>query len=113
MRWLIPIALVACASPSKSPAAPTGAGSGSAPAAATCDGVRSRVEQLYRAEARAKEPTRVAEATADNTAMVMADCAKDPATRVPCLEKADSVAQIEKDCVIPLDDEGTEGEAAR
>jgi hypothetical protein len=71
--------------------------------------VRPRVEQLYRAEAQAKEPTRVDDAVADNTHMVMNDCAKDPAKIVPCLAKAATVSELEKDCLIPLDDEGTEG----
>src|SRR5262245_628228 len=31
-----------------------------------CDGIRAKVEQLYRAEAQAKEPKRVDEAVADN-----------------------------------------------
>jgi hypothetical protein len=101
--------LVACAS--KKP--PQGSGSGFvAPpvaTATTCDGVKPRVEQLYRAEAQAKEPKRVDEAVADNTQMAMTDCAKDPGKIVPCLAKAGSVTELEKDCLIPLDDEGTEG----
>jgi hypothetical protein len=76
--------------------------------ATTCDGVKPRVQDLYRAEAQQKEPKRVDEAVADNTQMVMNDCAKDPDKTVPCLAKAGSVAELEKDCLIPLDDEGTE-----
>ena len=103
------ILLVACACPSKRPV-PSGPGSAAPPiaAATTCDGIRPRVEQLYRAEAEAKEPKRLAEAVADNTQMVMNDCAKDPAKTVPCLAKAATVSELEKDCLIPLDDEGTE-----
>ncbi len=109
MRGASLLLLVACACPAKKP--PQGAGSSVAPiaSATTCDGVRSRVEQLYRAEAQAKEPRRVDEAVADNTHMVMNDCAKDPAKIVPCLAKAATVSELEKDCLIPLDDEGTEG----
>jgi hypothetical protein len=112
--WL---ALVAAVAASCSSTHGTGAGSGSVgsgpPAvhATTCDEVKPRVEQLYRAEAQAKEPKRVDEAVADNTAMVMKDCAKDPGKTVPCLARAGSVAELEKQCLIPLDDEGTEGEA--
>ena len=102
--------LVACACPAKKPV--QGAGSSVSPiaSATTCNDVRPRVEQLYRAEAQAKEPTRVDDAVADNTHMVMNDCAKDPAKIVPCLAKAATVSELEKDCLIPLDDEGTEGQ---
>lgn len=108
------VVLVACACPSKQPAGP-GGGSGSAavPAktATTCAEVRGKVEQLYRADAQQKEPKRVDEAVADNTQMVMTDCAKDPAHAVPCLAKAETVADLEKQCLIPLDEEGTEGDS--
>ncbi|HEY5947829.1 MAG TPA: hypothetical protein VIV40_20155 [Kofleriaceae bacterium] len=92
-----------------------GSGVGSAPPVTTnaksCDDVRPRVEQLYRAEGQAKEPKRVDDFVADNTAMVMKDCGKDPGKRVPCLAAAASVADLERQCLIQLDDEGTEGEA--
>lgn len=90
-----------------------GSGGGSAPVVANakaCDDVKAKVEALYRAEAQDKEPTRVEAAVADNTTMVMNDCVKDPATFVPCLAKAQSIAEIEKNCLVPLDDEGTEGD---
>jgi hypothetical protein len=116
-RWLPVVALSALgACPGKS-AAPTTGSQGTvtvAPTSArTCDEVRPRVEQLYRAEAQVKEPTRVDEAVADNTAMAMTDCAKDPATAVPCLASVPTVAELEKRCLVPLDDEGTEGDALR
>ena len=116
--WLVWLALVACACPSKTAATSGGttgsavaAGSGSvAPVAATtCDGIKPRVEAMYRAEAQQKEPSRVEEATSDNTTMVMNDCAKDPKL-VACLAKVATIAELEKTCLIPLDDEGTEGE---
>ncbi len=116
--WLVLFALVACACPSKQAAGPTvGSGSDTGSAAtvvtaATCDGVRAKIEGLYRAEAQQKEPNRVDEAVADNTKMVMTDCAKDPAKFVPCLAKAQTIGELEKDCIVPLDEEGTEGEAA-
>jgi hypothetical protein len=91
-----------------------GTGLGSAPAVAnakTCDDIKARVEQMYRGEAQVKEPKRVDQAVADNTTMVMNDCARDPAKAVPCLAKAPSVAELEKQCLIQLDDEGTEGQA--
>jgi hypothetical protein len=110
MKRAVLLVLVACACPSKKPVvAQTPAGSAAPVATATtCDGVKPHVEQLYRAEAQQKEPKRVEDAVADNTQMVMNDCSKDPGKTVPCLAKAASVAELEKDCLIPLDDEGTE-----
>ncbi|MDB4959393.1 MAG: hypothetical protein JWO36_6962 [Myxococcales bacterium] len=117
-RWIL-VLLVACACPSKKPPVPSAgsgssAGTGSAEATpTTCEDVRPRIEQLYRTEALAKEPKRVDEAVADNTKMVMTDCAKNPARFVPCLANAASVAELEKQCLVPLDDEGTEGEPSK
>ena len=114
--WLV--LLVACACPAK-PAPTTATGSGTARGSAaaidpvsatTCDGVRPRIEALYRGEAQQKEPTRVEEAVSDNTTMVMNDCTKDPAKLVPCLAKVATVAELEKTCLIPLDEDGTEGD---
>jgi hypothetical protein len=45
--------------------------------------------------------------------MAMADCAKDPAKAVPCLAAVPSVAELEKHCLVPLDDEGTDGDALK
>ena len=106
MKRVVLLVLVACACPSTKTAQPVK--SPPVASAATCDGVKPRVQDLYRAEAQQKEPKRVDEAVADNTQMVMNDCAKDPDRTVPCLAKAGSVAELEKDCLIPLDDEGTE-----
>jgi hypothetical protein len=117
------IAIAAAGCPAKQGPGPTtgsqGSGGGAGPNvvtvkdAKTCEDVKPRVEQLYRAEALQKEPKRVDEATADNTSMVMRDCAKDPARYVPCLASVPTVAELEKNCLVPLDDEGTEGEAMR
>lgn len=100
--------LVACGCPANKPVR-SGAGSAAPPLdlATTCEGVKPRVEQLYCAEAEAKEPTRVAETVADNTQMVMNDCVKQPA-RAPCLAKAATVSELEKDCLLSLAEEGTE-----
>lgn len=123
--WLVWLALVACACPSKPVTTGSGSGTGSgtgsaggsavvvgsvAPVTATtCDGIKARVEAMYRAEAQQKEPARVEEATSDNTTMVMNDCTKDPKL-VACLAKVATIAELEKTCLIPLDEEGTEGE---
>src|ERR1041385_5940117 len=124
-RWLVFFAMVACACPAKKASGPSGKGSGAGSGggdvlvvtpptnATTCDEVKPRVEQMYRAYAQAKEPKRVDEATADNTAMVLKDCATDPAKFVPCLAKAPTIADLEKQCLVPIDDEGTEGEARK
>ena len=90
-----------------------GGGSGNDEAARLCGGIRAKVEQLYRAEAQAKEPKRVAEAVTDNTAMVMNDCAKAPAKVSKCVGAVASVPELEKKCLVQLDDEGTEGEELR
>jgi hypothetical protein len=111
------IGVVACACPSKSTSGPT-SGSGSAKVVApppttaitSCDTARDKIEALYRAEAQVKEPKRVDEAIADNTAMVLADCKKAPDRVVPCLATAQTLADVETKCVKQLDDEGTEGE---
>ena len=121
-RWAL-ILLVVCGCPGKQANGPSTGSQGSGGTnikppdpikdAKTCDDVKPRVEAMYRAEAQVKEPKRVEESVADNTAMVMKDCAKDPAKTVPCLASAGTVAELEKRCLVQLDDEGTEGEAMR
>lgn len=116
MKWLI-LLLAACACPKQATApsagSPSGSGTSAPPttapltAAKTCDEVRPRVEALYRAEAQQKEPARVEEAVSDNTTMVMNDCNQKPAL-VPCLATVATVPELEKTCLIPLDEEGTE-----
>ncbi|MFT3699784.1 MAG: hypothetical protein QM831_41950 [Kofleriaceae bacterium] len=115
MKWLL-VVLFACACPKKDAATPPppppptqgSASVGIAPIdAKTCDDVKPRVEALYRAEAQQKEPTRVEEAVSDNTTMVMNDCKQKP-DLVVCLAKVATVPELEKTCLIPLDDEGTE-----
>jgi hypothetical protein len=96
------VLVIAC---SGTPAQP-GGGSDRAPA---CDALRGKLERLYREEALVKEPARVDEAVADNTAMVLHDCAKAPDRVARCVEAATSVAEIERTCVLPLDEEGSEG----
>lgn len=107
--WTV-AAVLAAGCPSKQ--APAG---GSNPhggnGAAACERIRPKVERLYRADAEAREPKRVDEAVADNTAMVMSDCAKEPGRVVGCVEAVATAADLEHSCLIPLDEEGTEGEA--
>jgi len=113
---LLVVAMFACACPSKQGGPGTGSGTGARPTGplpAACEAVRGKLEQLYRAEAQAKEPSRVEEAVADNTAMVLADCAKTPDKVAACIKGASTVAELESRCVVPLDEEGTEGEAMK
>lgn len=106
------LALAACACPTKKTGGPgTGSGGGSGvvelpPSGDACATIRPKVEQLYRAEAQANEPKRVDEATADNTAMVMGDCAKAPDKVAMCVNAAQTVADLEKKCLERLDPEG-------
>ena len=106
----IGIASPACGHADRPPNEPT-AGSGStAGRGGPCDAVRARVEQLYRDEAKAKEPSRVDEAVADNTAMVMNDCAQAPGKVAACIAAVTTVKDLEARCLAPIDDEGTEGD---
>ena len=86
---------------------------GNEPAPPACDSAAETVRALYRADAQQKEPKRVDEAVADNTAMAMNDCRKDPAKIAPCLQAAKSTDEIEHHCMIPLDPEGSEGDALK
>jgi len=123
MRWLFAVALVACACPSKQTGTQTttggsgsASGSGAGPATATgCDGVSAKIQALYRAEAQGAEkggndPARVAEAVADNTAMVMAACAKAPPTVSACIAGVTTVKDLEAQCLPRLDEEGSEAD---
>ena len=113
------VTIVACACPKKGGGrAGTGSAEGSgsnavAPAQGTCEGVKAKIESLYRAEAQAKEPKRVEEAVADNTAMAMAECTKAPDRVAPCIAQAASLKDIEAICMPQLDDEGTEGDTLK
>jgi hypothetical protein len=111
MKWLIAIAMLGCGS--STPPATTGSappGAVATGASGPCDAARPKVEQLYRAEAQTREPKRVTEAVADNTTMVMNDCAKAPAKVSACIASANTVAQLESQCLVALDEEGTEGD---
>jgi hypothetical protein len=109
-RMLISVALAGCACGAKKPTG-TGPGTGSPSASAvTCADATANVTALYQAEAKATDqathdPTFVD----DNVAMVMKDCAADPVKVAPCAKSAPSVAELETKCLIPLDEEGTEG----
>jgi hypothetical protein len=115
MKRVLLVVLVACSSKQ----GPSTTGSGSVvintPPATGCDGAKVKVEQLYRADASAKgeKAERVAEFVSDNTQMVMNECVKSPDKVVACINKVASASELEKSCLAPLDEEGTEGEALR
>ncbi len=85
-------------------------GHGSGSGASGCEAVRAHVERLYRAEAQSREPKRVDQAVADNTAMVLRDCAGAAQTIAPCLRSATTIQGVEG-CLPRLDEEGSEGDA--
>lgn len=95
---------------------PTGTiDAGNTAAGSRCDSLRDHVASLYKkaqpADVDAKKQKRRDMVRADNVQMILTDCKKNPARFVPCIKKATSVAQLEKQCVIPLDDAGrVEGE---
>src|SRR5256885_15017111 len=102
MRWVV-LLVLGCACPDKP--ATVGPGSGSAPPVATsgCEDIRAHVEQLYRGEIQRDD------LVADNVAMVLKDCRKQPDRVAACAGNAKTVSELEKTCLIPLDPEGSEG----
>ena len=110
MRWLLVLGFAtACGAPAQ-PAAITPKPRPHDPY--LCEEARPRVWNLYRADAEQHEPKRADDAARDNTQMAMNDCAKD--TRVgSCLLHAQTVDEIERHCLIPLDPDGREGDALK
>jgi hypothetical protein len=117
-RWLVALIIVGCGNPaviapggsSAGTAGSAGATSGVRPTGTACDAARAKVAQLYRASARGKQPARVEEIVADNTTMVMNDCVASPDKIAACVAAATTVSELEARCLIPLDDEGSEGD---
>ncbi len=97
-----------------SPRDPNGSGSGSAALDPRCEAARPQLEALYRTEAQAAggDAARVDEAVRDNSAMVLAECNRRPEVAA-CAAKAATAAQLEAECLTPLDDEGSEGTSIR
>ena len=92
MKRLIVVAILAsCAGKSDS-----GTGTGTGTGTVTCEDVREHVGTLYAGNA-------------DDVAMVMRDCAADPGVAA-CAKAATSAAELEQRCLIPLDEEGSEGD---
>lgn len=119
MRFLcglvLALACVGCACKGSSSGGGTGPGTGSGSGSqvgagdpAACDGLRAHVESLYQAAAERTQMT--AAEVADNVAMVLGECKAAPARVVACVSKATAVAQLESQCLAPLDDQGSEGD---
>jgi hypothetical protein len=101
---MLALAPAACTNGSKSGG--TGAGSGTkTQIAAPCGALADKVRDLYRSEKTGK-PELDADLLEANVRMVLTDCSSDPARFTPCIQRADSVSSLERDCLIPLDDEG-------
>jgi hypothetical protein len=93
------------------PGTGTGTGTGVVDATA-CDGQLAHVTALYQAAAeRTAERQELTEVEiADNVAMVMKECRAAPAKVVPCVALSTAVAQLERQCLPALDDDGREGQ---
>ncbi len=111
----------ACACKSKSDTGPgqgTGSGTGSGTGdPAQCDKLAAHLDELYRADAvatagsgTAATPETIDEIVKDNVTMAMSDCRTAPTRVAACAEAAKSAAELEERCLIPLDEEGTEGD---
>jgi hypothetical protein len=111
-RMAIAIALLAaCGGKNHGDGTGTGTSSASASASADCKAIEPHVRELYHAEATAAASGEdVEEQTTDNVTMVMNDCAAKPDKVAACAGAAKTVAELEKQCLIPLDDEGSEGD---
>lgn len=126
MRWLSLLAVVLASAIACTCGGGNGSGGGAggggtvpvdpgAPLDPRCAKARPTIEALYRAEAQAQpgaDAARVEEAVRDNTAMVIAECARRPGVAA-CAGRAKSALEMEGDCLEPLDDEGTEGNRIR
>ena len=98
----------------KPPAGDAGTGTGpTVTPSKACDDLRPSIEALYRAATDPKDKA-ADQAIADNTRMVLVDCYANPTKHPPCIKSAKDVAGLERDCLVPLDDEGrVEGDAFR
>jgi hypothetical protein len=107
-RIALLFSLGSCAKGSK-PASPVSRDGGETDIIRSCEGMQSKVEGLYEAEAIKTEvpPNRRSEFISANTHMVLSDCRLSPAESYSCLQHATTVAQMEHDCLVFLDDEGT------
>lgn len=110
--WVVIVAVVvetACACKGSSSGGGTGPGTGTGTIdASACDAQLEHVRGLYGTASGRVEMSEGE--VADNVDMVMRECKAAPAKVAPCLAKATAVAQLERTCLPPLDDDGREGQ---
>lgn len=77
-----------------------------------CAALTERLAALYRAEAEAAGATAegLAEAVRDNSAMVLAECARRREV-LRCAQGATSAKELERTCLLPLPEDGSEAAA--
>jgi hypothetical protein len=105
------VAFAACSrgGGSARPKAEDSGGAGPAPVELDprCAKIQPRVRSLYqKAQAADKDKALADDLLAANVTMVMNDCSAEPDRVAPCVERADDAAELERTCLIPLDDEG-------
>lgn len=123
VAMLIMCLAAACACKSRDATGPgkgTGTGSGTGLGTgdpAQCEPLRAHLDELYRADAVASagsgtgsNQALVDEIVADNVTMALSDCVAAPDRVARCAEKAKTSTELEERCLIPLDEEGTEGD---
>jgi hypothetical protein len=78
--------------------------------AAECDGLTEALTKLYATPAPPDESPEAAalrrQEQSDNVNMVLTDCRKDPNRVIPCAKTATNTDQLERACMLPLDDDG-------
>lgn len=91
---------------------PPGGGPIDPTAVQRCAGLTDKLAALYGAEAAAAGASseRQAEAVRDNSAMVLAECARRPEVE-RCAANATSAAELERRCLLPLPEDGSEAAA--
>jgi len=120
---LIMCLAAACACKSREDTGPgKGSGTGTGTGLGTgdpedCEPLRAHLDELYRADAVASAGSGsgsnqaiIDEIVADNVTMALSDCVASPARVAACAAKAQTSADLEERCLIPLDEEGTEGD---
>lgn len=75
----------------------------------SCPSAQAHIESLYRSEASVASGAQP-EMVADNVAMVMAECARRGSV-ASCSMRVSSARQLERECLVALDDDGSEGDA--
>ena len=105
--WLL-LSLTACGSNNDSRRVTSGSGDGGQGRTQSCEAIQAKVEGLYRksAESEGIAHNLRTEYLSANLHMVLVDCKRDPQV-LPCLQRSKSVAELEANCLVPIDDEGT------